>query len=144
MTTPRIVFVIGRWEGKHLVAKLGENNPNTVIPDGGFFATRPCAQIQSGTAVIGTVGFKFRGIGDDKFGKMAQPRRGLMTMGVQMLFDRDYAAMRHFADRMFELNCGVDDLELFMQARSNVLQNSLANRWRDICNRNMCGERMSL
>lgn len=56
------------------------------------------------------------------------------------LADRDDAAMRHFADLMFELDRRVVDAEAMMQAVFYVPQNAFADRGRNVGNRDVAGE----
>jgi hypothetical protein len=48
-------------------------------------------------------------------------------MPVLLLTNRNYAAMGHFADYMFELNGGVIDVKLCVQPLFYVAQNALTH-----------------
>ena len=52
--------------------------------------------------------------------------------------------MRHFALHMLELNGGVVNAEIMVQAVFHIAQNPLAHRWRNIGDRDVAGERASL
>ena len=57
---------------------------------------------------------------------------------------RDHASMRHFAHGVFELDGGVADLEFVAQALLQIAQDALADRRRNIGDRDVAGERAAL
>ena len=59
------------------------------------------------------------------------------------LAHRNHASMRHFAFHVLELNRGVVDVEVVMQAFLHVAQNALADRRRNIGDRDVAGKRAS-
>jgi len=69
-------------------------------------------------------------------------------MGVPVLFGGfdywDHTAVGGFADYVLELNGGVVDAELAQETFFDIAQNALADRRRNILNRDMAGERVSL
>lgn len=70
-------------------------------------------------------------------------------MAVVMVFlgilsDRDHASVRHFADRVFELNGCMVNAEIAQQALLHVAQDALAHRGRDVGDRYVAGQRVRL
>src|SRR6476469_5593434 len=57
---------------------------------------------------------------------------------------RDHAAVGRLADYVLELDGGVVDTEVVQETFFHVAQNALADRRRDILNRDMAGERVRL
>jgi hypothetical protein len=57
---------------------------------------------------------------------------------------RDHAAVGGFTDYVLELDGGVVDAEVVQETFFHVAQNALADRRRDILNRDMAGERVRL
>src|SRR6476660_1867136 len=64
----------------------------------------------------------------------------MMAMLRDSLTNRNHASMRNFAHHILELNSGVVDAKLIVQAGLNVAQNPLADRWWNVGNRNVAGE----
>lgn len=65
-----------------------------------------------------------------------------MVVLFPALAHRDHAAVRDFADGVFELDCGVIDAEVVVQALFHFAQDALAYRRRNIRNRDVAGERV--
>ena len=54
---------------------------------------------------------------------------------------RNHAPVGHFADHIFELNGGMGNVKILAQAVFHVAQNALADRRRNVGNRNVAGKR---
>src|SRR5437773_4025063 len=58
--------------------------------------------------------------------------------------DRNHTSVGYFADRVFELDCGVVDAKLGVQASPDVAEDTFADRGRNVGNGDVTGERASL
>ena len=67
-------------------------------------------------------------------------------MAVVVMFhavaNRNHASMRHLAFHMLELDGGVVDVKVMMQSVLHITKNALADRGRNVGNRDMAGKSM--
>ena|ERR1700739_397424 len=78
-------------------------------------------------------------------GQTAEFTRSLLVVMVSVaLIHRNNATVGDFAFHMLELDCRVHDAEVVMQNLFHVAENALADRGRDVGDRDMAGERPAL